>query len=122
MLWSKYAPENQLKGIDTWLRERFVYVPEAIETIQAPEYMLNGLNMTGQLRGDCDDITTLHAALLTALAVRTRFIAIRSNPDDPNFDHVYLEAFDDFSGWIPYDVTVPLGTNLEWFARLQVQV
>jgi hypothetical protein len=83
--------------------------------------MLNGLEMNNALTGDCDDITTLHAGLLLALAFPVRFIAIRSTFTDPNFDHVYLETQHQ-NQWIPFDITIPKGTEIHWFGRLTVQV
>lgn len=118
-IWQSGKPLIQT---DKFLRDRFVYTDETIETLQAPDYMLNGLKMSGVLRGDCDDITTLHAALLTCMGIKVRFVAIRSTFEDPNFDHVFLEAFDEFASWMPYDITLPLGTEINYFGRLTVQV
>lgn len=122
VLYSKSQQSNNtLELIDTFLRSHFVYFPERIETLQTPEYMLTGLEMNNHLTGDCDDISTLHAALLTCLAFPVRFVAIRSTWGDPNFDHVYIEVLFD-KDWLPFDVTIPLGTEIEYFARLAIQV
>lgn len=110
-----------LKNVDKFLRDHFIYVSEEIETLLTPEYMMNGYEMTGRFIGDCDDISTLHAALLTTLDCKVRFVAIRSTYDDPNFDHVYIEAEKD-GEWVPYDITVPLGTEIEYFGRLTIPV
>jgi len=118
------SPNNNaqlLENADEFLRSRFVYADESIETLQHPEYMLNGLEMSGRLVGDCDDISTLHAALLTCMGIKARFVAIRSTFNDPNYDHVYIEA-NDGKAWIPYDITLPLGAQIEWFARLTIAV
>jgi transglutaminase superfamily protein len=112
---------NPLQSVESFLRSKFIYVDEKIETLVAPEYMLQGLEMTGTLRGDCDDISTLHAALLTCMDIKTRFVAIRSTQTDPNYDHVFIEAFDGIK-WIPYDITVPAGTTIEWFSRVDANV
>lgn len=118
------SPTNKrqlLINTDRFLRDRFIYESEAIETLQHPEYMLTGFENSGRFVGDCDDITTLHAALLVALGFKVRFVAIRSMKDDPNFDHVYIEV--NLNGdWIMYDVTILLGTTIEFFGRLTVQV
>ena len=110
-----------LKTIDGYLRSHFIYIPEMIETIQTPDYMLNGLEINNVLMGDCDDITTLHAALLLCLAFKVRLVAIRSTFTDPNFDHVYLET-EHQGEWIPYDITIPLGTEIHYFGRLTMAV
>lgn len=112
---------NLLTNVDKFLRSKFDYQDEKIETLQYPDYMLTGLEMSGRLVGDCDDISTLHAAILTALGFRVRFIAIRSFRENSNFDHVYLEVnLND--KWIMYDITLPLGTTVEYFGRIAIQV
>lgn len=110
-----------LAEVDNFLRSKFVYASEAIETLQTPDYMLTGLEMSGRLVGDCDDVSTLHAALLTALGFDVRFVAIRSMREQPNFDHVYLEVKDN-DKWIMYDITLPLGTQIEYFGRIEIKV
>jgi hypothetical protein len=53
--------------------------------------------------------------------VKVRFVAIRSTYTDPNFDHVYIEAFDG-KDWQLFDSTVPRGTVIESFARINMNV
>jgi transglutaminase-like putative cysteine protease len=110
-----------LSNVDKFLRSKFVYEPEAIETLMYPDYMLSGLEMSGRLVGDCDDISTLHAALLVALGFQVRFVAIRSLRESIDFDHVYLEVNNN-GEWIMYDITLPLGTQIDYFGRIAVQV
>lgn len=123
MLFIQASQSNKplIQIVDEYLRTRFVYMPELIETLVTPEYMLRGLERYNRLRGDCDDITTLHAALLTCLDKKVRFIAIRSTFNDPNFDHVFLEVHNN-GDWIPFDITLPLGSEIEYFARLAMAV
>jgi transglutaminase-like putative cysteine protease len=118
------SPTNKrqlLIDVDAYLRDRFVYATESIETLLYPDYMLNGLEISGRLVGDCDDITTLHAALLVALGFPVRFVAIRSVRENANYDHVYLEANND-GDWIMFDITIPLHTEIEYFARVAITV
>jgi transglutaminase-like putative cysteine protease len=118
------SPTNKrslLSIVDGYLRDRFIYQSEAIETLLYPDYMLSGLEISGHLVGDCDDISTLHAAILTALGFKVRFVAIKSTYNNPNFDHVYIEA-QDTDHWIMYDVTLPLNTTVEYFGRLTIAV
>lgn len=110
-----------LHRIEIFLRSKFHYVDEKIETLLTPDYMLQGLEITGVLRGDCDDISILHAALLTCMEIKTRFVAIRSVQDNPNYDHVFIEAWNG-KDWILYDITVPPGTPIEWFSRVAINV
>mgnify|MGYP001612044145 CR=1 FL=1 len=79
------------------------------------------MEISGRLVGDCDDISTLHAALLTALGFQVRFVAIRSAYENPNFDHVYIEANNN-GDWIMYDVTIPLNTPIDYFGRFTIAV
>lgn len=122
MLYLKSPTDKRqlLMMVDKFLRDKFIYQSEAIETLQYPDYMLTGLETSGLLVGDCDDISTLHAAILVAMGFQVRFVAIRSTPDDPNFDHVYIEV--KHGDWIMYDVTIPLGTVIDYTGRLQIQV
>jgi len=118
------SPTNKselLRMVDDFLRRKFVYVDEKIETIQTPDYMLTGLEMSGILAGDCDDISTLHAALLTALGFVVRFVAIRSIQDSTAFDHVYIEVQNN-NRWIMYDITLPLETQINYFGRIAIEV
>lgn len=107
--------------VDSFLRAKFIYASEIVETLQYPDYMLQGLEASGHLVGDCDDISTLHAALLTAMGFKVRFVAIKSLRDISDYDHVYIEVQHN-NKWIMYDVTLPLGTNVEYFGRLTIQV
>jgi hypothetical protein len=122
MLWSSgIKKSSMLETVDQYIRAKFVYSDEEIETLLTPDYMLQGLQATGRLVGDCDDIAILHSAILTCLDFKTRFVAIRSTLNDPNYDHVYIEA-DDHGTWKPYDATVPVGTNYEVFGQVIINV
>ena len=112
---------NLLKIVDKFLRDKFIYASETIETLISPDYMLSGLEVNGVMVGDCDDISTLHAALLTALGFQVRFVAIRSVREDVNYDHVYIEVKYG-EEWTMFDLTLPLGSEIEFFGRVAVQV
>lgn len=112
---------NRMESVDQYIRQRFIYVPENIETLQTPEYMLRGMEVNNHLVGDCDDISMLHAAMLTCLDIKTRFVAIKSNSQNNDFDHVYIEALCD-GEWYPYDATVPKGTPYNIYGRIHIEV
>lgn len=117
-LWITGTP---IKSTDDFLRSKFIYTEEKIETLVAPEYSIQGLEQNGVIRGDCDDISILHAALLTCMDIKVRFVAIRSTKEDANYDHVFIEAFDGVE-WILHDITVPRGTPIEYYSRIAVNV
>jgi transglutaminase-like putative cysteine protease len=112
---------NALKTVDDYIRQRFIYTPEMIETLLTPDYMLAGLEVNNHLTGDCDDISIFHGALLTAMNIKVRIVAIRSTFNDPNYDHVFIEAFNG-QDWLMQDATVPLGTTMEHFASVTMNV
>lgn len=108
----------RLKGVPPrkWLREisalhsfvrdsiRYQKDPVALELVQTPEATLT-------LRyGDCDDKSTLLAALLLATGHPCRFVAVGFN--GAGFSHVLVEAK---SGdkWIPAETIIP--KPLGWF-------
>jgi transglutaminase-like putative cysteine protease len=118
-----YSSDKKLliDRVDNFLRSSFMYVPEEIETIQTPEYMIIGKEINGFFYGDCDDISTLEAAILTCLGIATRFVCIRSKPDTNTYDHVYIEA-NSGSGWVVSDITVPREVVHHWFQRLEIAI
>lgn len=74
-------------AIHNWVRDNIRYVNDPVgqETVCHPEYVL-------QLRaGDCDDASTLEAALLGSLGIDTRFVVVGLQIGG-GFSHVYLQA------------------------------
>jgi Transglutaminase-like superfamily len=96
---------------DRSLRAVYRYRSENEEIIRTPEYMLHDLETRGYIEGDCDDISTLAAAVYLALGARAvRFVAIIYTSGEVNFEHVYAEVFSG-GGWASVDLTVPSGTT-----------
>ena len=107
--------------IDRYLRSIFRYVNEDVETLYSPAYNVWQLTQTGYLMGDCDDISMMYAAVFNALGMRSRFVAMRTKPHDPNFYHVVVEVY--YQGrWIRYDATVPPRTVHIEFGLMEVEV
>lgn len=98
--------------VEAFLRARYIYRFENEEIVRTPGFQLNDLETIGHIEGDCDDISTLAAALLKALGYRVRFTAIRYSPDVDAIEHVFVEALDGGS-WRIMDLTVPQGTVYE---------
>lgn len=115
-----YAPDV-VAQVDRFLRSKFTYIPEQIETLVVPEYMLLALENNGAISGDCDDITTLQGAIYKCLGIPIRFVAIRSHVDNPDYDHVFAEIKQN-GIWIPYDVTLPLGFQIDYYSRVAMEV
>lgn len=113
---------DSLEEIDGWIRAHFRYRDEQEEILRTPEFMLNdALNRLGYLEGDCDDIATLYVAMFKALGFPSRFVAIRYTPDNPNFEHVFAQAYN-MGVWRTFDATVPAGTEIKAVESLFVEV
>lgn len=75
--------------------------------------MLNdAINRLGYLEGDCDDISTFYAAIFKSLGYPTRLVAIRYDVSNPNFEHVFTQAYS-MAVWQTFDATVPPGTQIK---------
>jgi hypothetical protein len=112
---------SELAMLDHWVRSVFDYRPENEEVVRTPERMWEDLERTGRLEGDCDDIATFIASILVAMGYSTRFVAIRTNPNDPEFSHVYVEAWDGLN-WRVFDPTVEPGTVYQSVENMWVWV
>lgn len=95
---------GEVAAIHSFVRDNIRYVRDVrnVETIQTPERTLENKS------GDCDDKSTLTAALLESIGHPTRLVAIglHNNP----FSHVYPETRIG-NKWITVETTepVPLG-------------
>lgn len=70
-----------------------------VETLSSPQMTL------ARRVGDCDDMSTLLAALVQAVGYPSRFIAVGFHSEN-SFEHVYCEVF--INGeWIACDPTEP---------------
>ena len=95
--------QGEIAAVLQWVKSNIAFRGEWAETVQTPLVTL-------QLRaGDCDDQSTLMAALLGALGYKTRFKTVAADPSAPYaFSHVYIEIFQRKIGqWISLDSTVP---------------
>lgn len=96
----------EIRALHEWVRDciRYVKDPVGVELVQTPEATLK----VGQ--GDCDDKSTLLAALLLSTGHPCRFVAVGMNGNP--FSHVLVEAK---SGdrWIPAETIIP--RPLGWF-------
>lgn len=97
---------REIAALHAFVRDRIPYVrdPVGVELVQTPEATLK----IG--RGDCDDKSTLLAALLLATGHPCRFVAVGMG--GAPFSHVLLEAKAG-EKWIPAETILP--KPLGWF-------
>lgn len=105
------AWSDEVRKIHAFVRDNIRYTRDVrnVETVQSPDVTLK------LERGDCDDKSTLLAALLESIGHATRFVAIGMQPDF--FSHVYVETLignkwialetteNKPAGWIPKGVS-----------------
>jgi transglutaminase-like putative cysteine protease len=96
-----------IRTIEGFIRSRFRYRSEEIETLRTVEKMLETLRHTGKIYGDCDDICILIASLLLACGLKPRFVAIQTDVSTDDYLHVFVTIL----GQI-IDVTVMPKTTL----------
>lgn len=92
---------SEVAALHEFVRDyiRYTLDPDGIELIQTPVKTLE------LQQGDCDDKSTLLAALLKAGGHPARFVAVGMNGDD--FSHVLVEAKSGES-WIPLETILPV--------------
>lgn len=90
------------------VRRVFYYVRDSIrytQDVNDVETLKTPLATVETRQGDCDDKSTLLAALLESLGHPSRFVAIGFEPE--NFAHVYVETFIG-RDWMALDATEPV--------------
>ncbi len=105
-------PTQYAQRVRTWVKSRMTLVDEAVEMIARPEWMLEQVGRT-RLVGDCDDAAVLAAALVMALGIPVRFVAIATPEHPDEFMHVYPEAYAG-GEWTPFDPTTNQRAPIDW--------
>lgn len=92
--------QGEIHALFYFVRDRIKYVRDPIDLERVQDAM-----RTLQLgTGDCDDKCVLLATLLAAVGYLPRFTV--QSQDGIDFDHVYVEVFDDVAGdWLALDPT-----------------
>lgn len=108
--------------LDSYARGVLSYANEDIETLKTPERILDEISAFGTFTGDCDDASIFVATILYGLGVPARFVAIRVNPTDADFTHVFVEGMFKWERWeIPGD-WVPYMNNRHAWVRFDPTV
>lgn len=107
---------GQVRALHSWVQSRVQYVRDivGVETLQTPSMTLQ------YMQGDCDDQSTLLAALLESIGHPARFVAIATRPGGL-FAHVYAETKIG-ERWVPVETTErwPMGTTPPIYFRRMV--
>lgn len=117
---SDKSRESLIQTVDNWIRKRYRYESEYVETLRDPQYMYDALSQNGLFVGDCDDVSMMLATIYKAMGIRVRLVALKSVPD-PDFDHVLVEAYDGVTWWV-VDPTVTQELRHEDYGRMVVNV
>lgn len=85
-----------------WLQLHAIFTPDPdnVELVRTPVEQLRQIAYSGTMRGDCDDVATLGAALAKALGLRVRFVVLGFDGVGGAFQHVYAQLYDaGVKGW-----------------------
>ena len=94
---------GEITAVFNWVKQNIRFSGEFKETLQSPYVTLQ------LATGDCDDHSTLIAALLLSLGYQVRFKTV--GVDGPDFSHVYAEVkLKRQDKWMAIDTTVPSST------------
>lgn len=95
--------EGQASALLAWVQVaiRYVLDPWDVEVLATPARVLE------ERSGDCDESSTLLAALCRAVGIPVRFVAVTFDERDPEWRHVYCEIEVRPGVWYAADPTVP---------------
>lgn len=95
---------SEISALHSFVRDQIRYVrdPVGLESVATPDKTMD------YRQGDCDDKSTLLAALLESIGHPARFVAVGFNGQP--FSHVYVEALSG-RNWIPLETIIqrPMG-------------
>lgn len=99
---------GQIAQIRKFLASRvhFVNDPDGPELLHSPVRMLETLERSGMMYGDCDDVATLGAALGQSIGIPARFVVVGFYERNAPFTHVWAELYDGIA-WRELDTTRP---------------
>lgn len=98
----------EIRALQEFVRDQIRYVrdPVSVERVQTPEQTLQSQ------QGDCDDKSTLLAALLDSIGHPARFAALGFSGRGNGFSHVLVETKvkntgQDMRDWMPLETILP---------------
>jgi len=102
-------PVTQWRLLRNWLatHTQFLADPPNLELVRTPVEQLRRIARDGIMRGDCDDVATLAAALTLALGRPARFAVLgffQPGPATP-YRHIFTEMQTAPDVWRDFDVT-----------------
>jgi transglutaminase-like putative cysteine protease len=88
----------------SWLAQhtQFKADPDNLELVRTAVEQLARIARGGVMRGDCDDVATLGAALALAGGLQPRFVVLGFTGPDAPYSHVYTDVL---GGAVNLDVT-----------------
>jgi transglutaminase-like putative cysteine protease len=98
-----------IRSVDSWVRRYFEYESENIETVKSPLIDWQEIEENGYFTGDCDDVSVFEATVFKSLGFPVRLVAIRTQADNPDYLHVFIEVQTTNNQWIRLDPTVRAG-------------
>lgn len=92
---------------DVRRRMRYTRDPLDVELVKAPWTSIGQSDLHGVEPMDCDDASTMLAAMLGAVGIPSRFVVVPTDPNRPReFSHVYVTARTSDGRWLPLDPIV----------------
>lgn len=87
---------GKVYAIRDWMENHLSFIPDplGVELLSTPRYLIERIQKTGMVSGDCDDTAILAAALGKAVGLRAKFRALGFRKPGAPFRHVvtYLLA------------------------------
>lgn len=114
-------PRTRAQLIRAWLMQHTVFTadPDEVELVRTPVEQLARIAQSGVMRGDCDDVAVLGAALALAVGLAPRFVVLAFDPlPAAPYQHVYTDVC---AGGVNFDVTrAPNGPRATRMAAMEV--
>jgi transglutaminase-like putative cysteine protease len=105
---SPFDRDQKLRALYADVSKNYLYVEDPVGPL-GPKETLRPVRALMQIRaGDCDDFTTLFAALAGTIGIPTRAVTIAADPSAPHdFSHIYPEAEIYPGMWVALDAARP---------------